>query len=183
VEVELKAVVTRGGVVLNATPGAWQAITGTADELLGRRWLIQASGVNNGAAKGPDEVAAGLNTMIAAMKGLHPKDETEGMLAVQIVSTHSLGMFYLNAARADEANADKYLKRSDKLMTTMRRAMETLKAYRGKDPQHILVQHVEVRDGGQAAISMGNPALDAPKPAAAVSGVSPRALPPGQSLN
>jgi hypothetical protein len=40
--------------------------------------------------------------------------------------------------------------------------MDTLKRHRGKDPQRIMVQHFNMVNGGNAAITIGNPEPGSP---------------------
>jgi hypothetical protein len=79
------------------------------------------------------------------------------MLAAQLVACHNLAMSSLKQAASGPPNlADGYLNRAQKLMAAFSRSLEALNRHRGKGSQRIVVERIDVRDGGQAAIVMGD---------------------------
>lgn len=95
------------------------------------------------------------NAAIAMLQGINPQDELEGMLAGQMVAVHNMSMEFSRRALlsniASEA-ADRYINRASKLMGLFTRQAEALQRYRTKGQQKIVVQHVQVGEGGQAII-------------------------------
>jgi hypothetical protein len=104
--------------------------------------------------RGEEISETALNFMLASIKGIAPRDETEAMLASQMVAVHSASM---SAARqlADarvSAEQDAASNRLNKLARTYAAQMEALKKYRSAGEQTIKVQHVVVNQGGQAIV-------------------------------
>jgi hypothetical protein len=100
----------------------------------------------------PDNEA--LNFVLAVVKGIHPNDQLEAMLAAQMAAIH---LATLTLARR-LANI-KTLPQQDsaeraliKLARTYATQMEALKRYRTGGEQKVTVQHVTVSDGGQAVV-------------------------------
>jgi len=110
-----------------------------------------------------DKVAAAANNAMAILSGIHPQDEIEGMLAVQMISTHNLAMDAMQRAmlggqtfegrKANTAHATKMLK-----MFIMQ--VETLRKYRTGVPQKMIVGRVNVSEGGQAIVGTVNQRVD-----------------------
>ena len=134
---------------------------GTADLQLQRFLLNQAVQVFNGAltsngACNDESLANIFNHALAILQGINPKDEIEGMLAIQMVGVHNLAMEMLRRAIIDgqypdavEANT----KRANKLLRTFSTQLEALQKYRGKTTQQkVIVEHVHVHQGGQAIV-------------------------------
>ena len=92
---------------------------------------------------------------LAAMGGLAPRDELEGMLAAQMVATHAAAMECLRRAMIDGQTIegrDQNLKHATKLLGVYARQVEALDKHRGKGQQKITVEHVTVNAGGQAIV-------------------------------
>lgn len=96
----------------------------------------------------------------AAMQGIAPRDEIEGILAAQIVATHNAGMECLGSGKES-----RYLSQSvahynlgNKLLRTCALLVETLNRHRGRGKQEIRVEHVNVAAGGQAVVGVINQA-------------------------
>jgi hypothetical protein len=92
---------------------------------------------------------------VAALKGIAPRDEIEGMLAAQMVATHSAAMDCLRRAVLEQQTfhgRDMALKHASKLLATYTRQLEALDKHRGKGQQKITVEHVTVNSGGQAIV-------------------------------
>ena len=95
------------------------------------------------------------NASVALLQGIGPNDELEGMLAGQMVAVHNMAMEYSRRAMGQNLSLDaanSLINRSTKLMNVFTRQMEALHKYRNKGQQKIVVQHVQVTDGGQAII-------------------------------
>ncbi|GAB6194606.1 hypothetical protein [Desulfocastanea catecholica] len=102
--------------------------------------------------KGADEIINGTTPMLFAIK---PRDELEGMLAVQIVATHNLAMEMARRAanpKQDNDGVSVNVNMLTKLNRTFIAQIETLNRHRGKGQQKMTVEHIHVSDGGQAII-------------------------------
>ena len=130
---------------------------GTVDENLANRLLMQAIQTY------PDrnDLDVGMhNYTMALLHGIGPRDELEGMLAIQMVGVHNLAMQAMQ--RASDAKTYKPLTESSKIANTLLRTfvaqIEALNRYRGKGQQKVMVEHVHVNKGGQAIV--GNVSRD-----------------------
>jgi hypothetical protein len=102
-----------------------------------------------------DEKLARIRSAISLLQGIRPADETEGMLAVQMVATHHAAMECLRRAMIVEqtfAGRDQNLKHATKLLAIYSRQIEVLDKHRGKGQQKVTVEHVHVAAGGQAVV-------------------------------
>jgi len=104
-----------------------------------------------------EEVAGAieLNDAAALLEGIAPQDPVEGMLAIQMVATHSAAMRYLRMASLDEQTPQKmdwHINRATKLLRTYTAQVEALKRYRSTGRQTMVVKHVHVHEGGQAIV-------------------------------
>ena len=89
------------------------------------------------------------------LKGIAPRGELEGMLAVQMIGTHNAAMECLRRAMIEEQSfegRDQNLKHATKLMSLYERQLAALDKHRGKGRQKITVEHVNVHAGGQAIV-------------------------------
>ncbi len=134
---------------------------GTADEDLRQAMINQAVGVFEGcvSTEGPTDecLEASGNVAFALLQGIHPRDELEGMLALQMMGVHNLTMACLRDAlmrgqtfAGKEANVNY----ATKLARTFIAQMEALKKYRSSGQQKIVVEHVNVNEGGQAIVGV-----------------------------
>lgn len=122
-----------------------------------------------------DDRMATLKSALALLQGIKPSDEIEGMLASQMVGTHSAAMECLRRAMIPSqtyAGVEQSLKHATKLLAIYARQVETLNKYRGKGQQKVTVEHVHVEAGAQAVVgNIGTgqglvspaPQLDAPQ--------------------
>ena len=128
---------------------------GTSDQALALLWLSQAVGA---LPSGKDEPASALLPQILpALAGIAPRDELEGMLAVQLVSLHNVAMDHLHrAALPNQApeRRDKYVNNATRLTRAFSQQLEALQRYRGKGQQKVTVEHVHVHSGGQAIVGV-----------------------------
>lgn len=104
--------------------------------------------------------------ILAAMTGINPQDEIEGMLAAQMIALHNASMecFSYSMAIGSSVPAVKgeFLNQANKLCRTYAGAMESLTRYRNKDTlqQKLVVERVHVHDGGKAIVgNMASPNL------------------------
>jgi hypothetical protein len=86
----------------------------------------------------------------AALASLGVRDGLEALLAVQMVSVHSLAMEFLAKVAVKnqtETGIELYVNRANKLFRTFTAQMEALKKYRSTGEQHVTVEHVSVQNG------------------------------------
>jgi hypothetical protein len=100
-----------------------------------------------------------INRALAAVTGIGPRDETEGMLAAQMVATHFAAMGVLRRLKGSETipQQDSNGSLAVKLLRTFTMQVETLQRYRGKGQQKVTVEHVHVHSGGQAIVGAVSP--------------------------
>ena len=96
------------------------------------------------------------------LAGINPKDQIEGMLAVQMIATHHATMdcFRIVAQNGHIDIINQMSSCANKLSRTFMMQMEALNRYRGKGQQKMTVEHVHINSGGQAII--GNVTKNAP---------------------
>ncbi len=136
---------------------------GTPDGGLQTYLLIQVGGtfsrVLSSGKIDYDKMADCSNNAIAILNGIQPKDEIEGMLAVQMIGIHNMAMECIDRAmrtkRVDHMNL--YINGGTKLSRVYATQMEVLKKYRSKGQQKIVVEHVNVSEGGKAIVGVINP--------------------------
>jgi hypothetical protein len=97
---------------------------------------------------------------LAAMIGIRPRDELEGMLVGQLVATHNASMECYRRAMIGEQTFEarrENLNQANKLSRTYAALVEALDRHRGKGQQHVKVEHVHVHHGGQAIVGSVTP--------------------------
>lgn len=102
----------------------------------------------------PDSLAA-VEVATAMVHGIGPRDHIEALLACQMAATHTAALEMLRRARLPEQPSvivDACVTRATRLMRTFTAQVAALKDYRSKGHQTVTVQHVDVRDGGQAIV-------------------------------
>lgn len=117
--------------------------------------LRQISDVaRNGANLDPAKV----NAMIAGIAAMRPRDEAEAMLTAQMIATHELAMIFTRRLALAEniLQQDSAANGLTKLTRTYAAQMAALKHYRTGGEQRVIVQRVDVRDGGQAVVGVVN---------------------------
>jgi hypothetical protein len=95
------------------------------------------------------------NAAIAALAGIGPKDELEGMIAAQLVACHNASMECPRRAMHPEQTFEgrrENLSQANKLSRTYATLLEALNRHRGKGQQKVTVEHVHVHEGGQAIV-------------------------------
>lgn len=110
-----------------------------------------------------EKVATAANNAMSVLNGIQPQDEIEGMLAVQMIGVHNLAMEAMQRAmlggqtsKGRKVNVDY----ATKMVRTFMMLMETLKKYRTRGPQKLMVGHVKVSEGGQAIVGTVNQRID-----------------------
>lgn len=95
-----------------------------------------------------------LNAGLAAISGIAPQNETEAMLATQMVGVHEVAMEMLTRAKlADTTDKlELYGTLATKLLRTYTAQIEALTKLRRKGEQTVRVEHVHVHSGGQAIV-------------------------------
>jgi hypothetical protein len=95
-----------------------------------------------------------VNYALSIVKGIKPRDQVEAMLAMQMAAIHMAAVAtagYLGASKSAK-NIDLHERGLNKLSRTFTTQMEALKRYRSKGNQRIVVERVNVSDGGQAIV-------------------------------
>ena len=89
------------------------------------------------------------------MCGIDPKDELEGMMAVQLLAAHNAAMECYRRSMIGEQTFEgrkENLNQANKLSRTRATLLEALNRHRGKGQQKVTVEHVHVHAGGQAVV-------------------------------
>jgi hypothetical protein len=92
---------------------------------------------------------------VAALVGIEPKDELEGMIASQLLAAHNAAMECYRRAMIGEQTFEgrrESLNQANKLSRTYAALLESLNRHRGKGQQKVTVEHVHVHSGGQAIV-------------------------------
>lgn len=96
-----------------------------------------------------------INAALAALEGLAPRDEAEGLLAAQMVATHHAAMECYRRAMIVEQSfegRESCLKHAVRLTKAYADQLAALNKHRGRGQQKITVEHVTVEAGGQAIV-------------------------------
>jgi hypothetical protein len=104
-----------------------------------------------------------LGAAVAALIGIGPKDEMEGMIAAQLVACHNAAMECYRRSMLPEQTFEgrqENLNQANKLSRTYATQLEALNRHRGKGQQKVTVEHVHVHSGGQAIVG----AVESPAP-------------------
>ena len=100
---------------------------------------------------------------MAALVGIGPKDEIEGMIAAQLIAAHNAAMeCYRRAMIAEQTSEGRHdnLSEANKLSRSYALLLDALNRHRGKGQQKVTVEHVHVHSGGQAIVgTVESPAL------------------------
>jgi hypothetical protein len=97
----------------------------------------------------------------AAMTGIGPKDELEGLLISQMVSAHTVALECLRRANLQEQSFEGRklnLALADRFMRTFFVQMEALTRYRKGGQQKVTVEHVHIYPDAKAAMGIFNQA-------------------------
>jgi len=135
----------------DSLPELQQSLGITDTELILR--LLSQTG-NATPVEGPDR-RVNWNYVATALRGIGSKGELEGLVAAQMVATHSQAMEFLRrTVRQEQSNAgiDLNLNRAMKLMRMFATQLESLDHHKGKGGQKMVVEHVHIYKGGQAIV-------------------------------
>lgn len=100
------------------------------------------------------------SAILAALAGIGPKDELEGMMAAQLIAAHNAAMECYRRAMIGEQTFEgrrENLAQASKLSRSYAALLEALNRHRGKGQQKVTVEHVHVHAGGQAVVGMVEP--------------------------
>lgn len=103
----------------------------------------------------PDQQGEQMKASLAALIGIAPRDELEGMMAGQLVAAHNAAMeCYRRAMIPDQTfeGRREALNQANKLSRTSTTLLDALNKHRGKGQQKVTVEHVHVHAGGQAVV-------------------------------
>jgi hypothetical protein len=128
---------------------------GTADEVLTSGLLTQLADVSR---SGKLPTKEQLNFMLSFVRAINSQDEMEALLAVQMAAIHNATMVAARRLNHVEniPQQDSASNMLNKLARTFAAQVEALKRYRSAGEQTIRVQHVTVKDGGQAIVGNVN---------------------------
>ena len=94
---------------------------------------------------------------VAALVGINPQDELEGMMAAQLIAAHNAAMECYRRAMISEQTFEgrrESLNQANKLSRTWTSLLTALNHYRGKGQQKVTVEHVNVHKGGQDVVGV-----------------------------
>jgi hypothetical protein len=132
--------------------GSPREITGTADLRLARRLMEQVGDcVPVPDSLPPLERRRRMEAAAATLKGIGPRDDTEGMLAAQMVATHNLALDCLaraNGIRDPDWRAME-MRYGARLLQLWTRQLEALDRQRGKGTRKLRIEHVRLEPEGR----------------------------------
>lgn len=154
---------SRGRVQVDTSDPLWHVklleAFGTADLQLQKSLIDQVinsfPGIGPPTQRDPKEVLRAANMATALLAGIHPHDEIEGMLAMQMIAVHNAAMEAMRLALLPgrtQLLRDSDTNSSVKMMKIFMTLVETLRKYRGGGEQKMTVEHVHVNQGGQAIV-------------------------------
>lgn len=99
-----------------------------------------------------------VNGALAMMADIAPVNAIEGMLATQLIATHQaiMRLQAIAVSTPDPITSGKHLSLVAKLTKAFALTSETLDRHRGKAGQKIVVERVNVSEGGQAIVGEVN---------------------------
>jgi hypothetical protein len=134
---------------------------GTADNCFIDGLLLQ---LINAGSRDEQLDPAGINFMLAVIKGIKPEDQFVAMLAAQFAAVHMATLNFawqLPQTQYSPSHQETVERGLNRLARTSAMLMETLKRYRTGGQQTVTVQHLTVGEGGKAIVgNVTNPARD-----------------------
>src|SRR6516164_8860610 len=97
------------------------------------------------------------SAIVAALIGIGPKDELEGMMAAQLIAAHNAAMECYRRTMIGEQSFEgrrENIAQANKLSRAFATLLEALNRHRGKGQQKVTVEHVHVHSGGQAVVGV-----------------------------
>ena len=135
--------------------GALKSIGGSQSDIWNNMLANQAAQAlwmkNSNAAEQDRQLSA----TVAALAGIAPRDELEGMMAAQLIAAHNAAMECYRRAMIGEQTFEgrrENLNQANKLSRTWATLLDALNKHRGKGQQKVTVEHVHVHAGGQAVV-------------------------------
>jgi len=124
-------------------------LTGTANEDLANHIILNGALSLTGSKKPESH-----NIISQALAEYQPRDQHEARLCVQSTALYDHGMNYLFQLNSNKnlAQSEFYLKNAIKLLRLHNETIEALGKYRRGGTQNVIVQHVQVNDGGKAIV-------------------------------
>lgn len=94
------------------------------------------------------------NIVLQTLADSEPKDATEAKLCLQAHVLYTQGMTYLSRAEQNNSitQSEFCLKNATKLLRLHNETIEAFSKYRRGGTQNVVVQHVQVNDGGKAIV-------------------------------
>jgi hypothetical protein len=125
-----------------------KASLGTTDNNFTGGLLEQLSNIGS---RGDEQA---INFNLSMIQGVEPTDQIETMLATQMAAVHNATMTYADRLnQADTvAQQDSAARAFNNLAKTFTSQVEALKRYRTGGQQKIVVQHINVEEGGRAIV-------------------------------
>ena len=108
-----------------------------------------------GAFEGQVERTTLLNSCLALLNSLKPRNELESLLLVEIFMLHNAfaEMTRRLVLTDDPKHSESLVNRMDKLARSLRESLASLQKLRGQGSQQkVIVEHVHVNQGGQAIV-------------------------------
>ena len=137
--------------------GALKALGGSQSDTWNQILANQAVAALWTKNSSPDERDKQYVATTAALIGIGPKDELEGMMAAQLIAAHNAAMECYRRAMIGEQTFEgrrENLAQANKLSRTYAALIEALNRHRGKGQQKMTIEHVTVHAGGQAVVGM-----------------------------
>ncbi|GLI91093.1 hypothetical protein [Methylocystis echinoides] len=118
---------------------------------------------------------ADFNFVLSVIKDANPRNQFEAMLAAQMAVVHVATMTLARRLGnvKNLAEQDSAANALTKLSRTFTGQLDALKRYRHGGEQKVIVQHVNVNDGGQAIVANVTQAEQAKRPGATAPGAAP----------
>ena len=94
---------------------------------------------------------------VAALVGINPQDELEGMMAAQLIAAHNAAMECYRRAMISGQTFEWWresLNQANRLSRTWTTLVTALNHYRGKGQQKVTVEHVHVHKGEQDVVGV-----------------------------
>jgi hypothetical protein len=103
----------------------------------------------------PETLERQRSAALAALIGIGPRDEIEGMIAAQLLAAHNAAIECYRRAMIGEQTFEgrqENLNQANKLSRSYAVLLDALNRHRGKGQQKVTVEHVHVHAGGQAVV-------------------------------
>lgn len=122
--------------------------TGVLNEFLGQQLIAQAQF----ATPYGKQLDVAAEAVAAALFEMKPKDVIEGMLVTQMTSLHNQMMHYMRQSLEKDWEAEVHISRFTKLNRHFIDTLHVLIKYRNRGQQRVIVENVNVSEGGRAII-------------------------------